>query len=216
MSLIRGLSGVAVWSAGTPVVDPPSCMFKEQSHSSCFAADPERDKYWPAGSSRCCVQSEVKSLSTNVSVISPRSSPRSVFQHKGQPFSCNFNWTSQLKERHEFVVHRLHRTWWLNLKMMTQPKVPFASDNSVTFSAHSKESRGVGDRNVTWNIMPSNSYTAFKPFLCLSSLLCAHQRETPIQYPCCSRERLWVVVNLKRRYRNGQSEWICVNTFPHS
>jgi len=28
--------------------------------------------------------------------------------------------------------------------------------------------------------------------------------ETPIQYPCCSRERLWVVEGLKGRYRNGR------------
>jgi len=28
-----------------------------------------------------------------------------------------------------------------------------------------------------------------------------------IQYPCCSLERLWVVVDLKRRYRSGLNEW---------
>ena len=32
-------------------------------------------------------------------------------------------------------------------------------------------------------------------------------RETPIQYPCCSWERLRVVEDFKGRYRNGQSEW---------
>ena len=37
------------------------------------------------------------------------------------------------------------------------------------------------------------------------SCLCA---STPILYSCCSRERLWVVVDLKGRYRNGQSEWM--------
>jgi len=37
---------------------------------------------------------------------------------------------------------------------------------------------------------------------------CALRRETPIQYLCCSRERLWVVVDLKRRYRHGQNEWM--------
>ena len=37
---------------------------------------------------------------------------------------------------------------------------------------------------------------------------CALWRETPIQYPCCSRERLWVVEDLKGRYRNGLNEWM--------
>ena len=38
---------------------------------------------------------------------------------------------------------------------------------------------------------------------------CALQRDTPIQYPCCSRERLWVVEDLKGRHRNGRmNEWI--------
>ena len=36
----------------------------------------------------------------------------------------------------------------------------------------------------------------------------ALRRETPIQYPCCSRERLWAVEDLKGRYRNGQNEWM--------
>src|SRR6218665_4001889 len=36
---------------------------------------------------------------------------------------------------------------------------------------------------------------------------CALRRETPIQYPCCSREYLWVVEDLKRCYRNGQNEY---------
>ena len=36
----------------------------------------------------------------------------------------------------------------------------------------------------------------------------ALRRETPIQYPCCSRERLWVVEDLKGRYRNGRNEWM--------
>ena len=34
------------------------------------------------------------------------------------------------------------------------------------------------------------------------------RRETPIQYPCCSRERLWVAEDLKERYRNGRNEWM--------
>ena len=40
----------------------------------------------------------------------------------------------------------------------------------------------------------------------LLTVACELRRETLIQYPCCSRERLWVVVDLKRRYRNGQNE----------
>ena len=36
---------------------------------------------------------------------------------------------------------------------------------------------------------------------------CALRRETPIQYPCCSRERPWVVEDLKGRYRNGRNEY---------
>ena len=32
---------------------------------------------------------------------------------------------------------------------------------------------------------------------------------TPKQYQCCSWERLWVVVDLKRGYRNIRNEWIC-------
>ena len=36
----------------------------------------------------------------------------------------------------------------------------------------------------------------------LTTVACALRRETPIQYPCCSRERLWVVEDLKGRYRN--------------
>ena len=31
---------------------------------------------------------------------------------------------------------------------------------------------------------------------------------TPTQYQCCSRERLWVVVDLKRRYRNIRNKWM--------
>ena len=35
-----------------------------------------------------------------------------------------------------------------------------------------------------------------------------------IQYPCCSRERLWVVEDFKGRYRNDRNEWMnCI--FPH-
>jgi len=46
----------------------------------------------------------------------------------------------------------------------------------------------------------------------LDGHVCALQHETPIQYPCCSRERLWVVADLKGRYRNGwmnerMNEW---------
>ena len=40
----------------------------------------------------------------------------------------------------------------------------------------------------------------------LPAVACALRCETPIQYPCCSRERLWVVDDLKRRCRNGQNE----------
>ena len=47
--------------------------------------------------------------------------------------------------------------------------------------------------------------TLGKSFTC--SCLCA-RRETPIQYPCCSRERLWVVEDLNGRYRNGRNEWM--------
>ena len=40
----------------------------------------------------------------------------------------------------------------------------------------------------------------------------ALRRETLKQYPCCSRERLWVVEDLKGRYRNGRNksmnEWM--------
>ena len=42
----------------------------------------------------------------------------------------------------------------------------------------------------------------------LPAVACALRRETPIQYPCCSRERLWVVEDLKGRYRNGRNEWM--------
>jgi len=38
----------------------------------------------------------------------------------------------------------------------------------------------------------------------LPTVACALRRETPIQYPCCGRERLWVVDDLKWRYRNGR------------
>ena len=34
------------------------------------------------------------------------------------------------------------------------------------------------------------------------------RRETSKQYPCCSRERFWVVEDLKGRYRNGRNEWM--------
>jgi len=40
-----------------------------------------------------------------------------------------------------------------------------------------------------------------------SQLPVALCRETPTQYPCC-RERLWVVVDLKRRYRNNLNKLI--------
>ena len=30
----------------------------------------------------------------------------------------------------------------------------------------------------------------------------------PTQYQCCGREHLWVVVDLKRCYRNIQNEWM--------
>ena len=36
----------------------------------------------------------------------------------------------------------------------------------------------------------------------LLTVACALRRETPIQYPCCTRERLLVLVELQRRYRN--------------
>jgi len=42
----------------------------------------------------------------------------------------------------------------------------------------------------------------------LPAVACALRRETLIQYPCCSRERLWVVEDLKGRYRNGRNEWM--------
>ena len=42
----------------------------------------------------------------------------------------------------------------------------------------------------------------------LPTVACALRHETPIQYPCCSRERLWVVEDLKGRYRNGRNEWM--------
>jgi len=38
----------------------------------------------------------------------------------------------------------------------------------------------------------------------LLAVACALRRETPIQYPCCSRERLLVVEDLKGRYKNGR------------
>ena len=44
----------------------------------------------------------------------------------------------------------------------------------------------------------------------LLTVACVLRWETPIQYPCCSRERLWVVVDLKGRYRNRQNEWMKV------
>jgi len=40
----------------------------------------------------------------------------------------------------------------------------------------------------------------------LPAVACALRRETPIQYPCCGRERLLVVEDLKGCYRNGQNE----------
>ena len=45
------------------------------------------------------------------------------------------------------------------------------------------------------------------------SCLCssAWNSDRPIQYPWCSRERLWVVEDLKGRYRNGQNEWMNKN-----
>jgi len=42
----------------------------------------------------------------------------------------------------------------------------------------------------------------------LPAVACALRRETPIQYPCCNRERLWVVEDLKGRYKNGRNEWM--------
>jgi len=42
----------------------------------------------------------------------------------------------------------------------------------------------------------------------LSAVARALRRETPIQYLCCSRECLWVVEDLKGRYRNGRNEWM--------
>ena len=45
----------------------------------------------------------------------------------------------------------------------------------------------------------------------LPTVACALRRETPIRCPCCSRERLWVVEDLKGRYRNGRmNEWMAV------
>src|SRR6218665_3116231 len=38
----------------------------------------------------------------------------------------------------------------------------------------------------------------------LPAVACALRRETPIQYSCCSRERLCVVEDLKGRYRNSR------------
>ena len=43
---------------------------------------------------------------------------------------------------------------------------------------------------------------------------CALRRETPIQYPGCSRERLLVVENLKGRYRNSQNELMSEHIIP--
>src|SRR6218665_804690 len=34
----------------------------------------------------------------------------------------------------------------------------------------------------------------------IPAVACALRRETPIQYPCCRRERIWVVEDLKGRY----------------
>ena len=42
----------------------------------------------------------------------------------------------------------------------------------------------------------------------LPAVACALRHETPIQYPCCSRERLWVVEDLEGRYWNGRNEWM--------
>jgi len=42
----------------------------------------------------------------------------------------------------------------------------------------------------------------------LPAVACALRRETPIQYSCCNRERLWVVEDLKGHYRNGRNEWM--------
>jgi len=49
----------------------------------------------------------------------------------------------------------------------------------------------------------------------LPAVACALRRETPIQYPCCSRERLWVVEDLKGLYRNGRNEWMCTLRITH-
>ena len=48
--------------------------------------------------------------------------------------------------------------------------------------------------------------TLGKSFTC--SCLCASAWNSDTQYPCCSRERLWVVEDLKGRYRNGRNEWM--------
>ena len=48
--------------------------------------------------------------------------------------------------------------------------------------------------------------TLSKSFICsFFSML------TPTQYQCCSRERLWVVVDLKRCHRNIRNEWMKMN-----
>jgi len=65
---------------------------------------------------------------------------------------------------------------------------------------------------MTFNRRVMGSTPAIAPRRDLEQVLylqlptCALRRETPIQYPCFSRERLCVVEDLKGRYRNGRSE----------
>ena len=53
----------------------------------------------------------------------------------------------------------------------------------------------------------------------LPTVACALRRKTPIQYPCCSRERLWVVEDLKgRKCPEWMNEWIiiCISSLAYS
>jgi len=49
-------------------------------------------------------------------------------------------------------------------------------------------------------------YARLSPQRILMNTIVCVGYETPTQYLCCSRERLWVVADLKRRFRNGQNE----------
>ena len=43
---------------------------------------------------------------------------------------------------------------------------------------------------------------------CTCSCLCASAWNSDTVFVWCSRERLWVVEDLKERYRNGRNEWM--------